>query len=374
MGPHLMSRPPKFVQGFIDRHGKARFYFRRAGFKAVALPGLPWSPEFMAAYEKALAGQPAQLGSDRVKPGTIRALASSYYNSIAFRSMRPTTQSVYRNIIDRFCREKDREGHPHGDKRVATLHREHIVKLMAARADKPESANGLRKALRAIMKHAFETGLRADDPTRDVKAIRVKSDGYHSWTDDEIAQFERRHPIGSRARLALALLLYTGQRRSDVVRMGRQHIRDGVIEVKQAKTGAELSLPVHPTLAAIIAETPSDHLTFLTTQFGQPFKAAGFGNWFRERCDEVGLKRCSAHGLRKAAARRLAEAGCTEHEIAAITGHASLREVARYTKAADQKRLAVAAMEKAKAGTSNVKPVARFDKKRKKSREIKEAI
>ena len=79
MGPHLMSRPPKFVQGFIDRHGKARFYFRRAGFKAVALPGLPWSPEFMAAYEKALAGQPAQLGSDRVKPGTIRALASSYY-------------------------------------------------------------------------------------------------------------------------------------------------------------------------------------------------------------------------------------------------------------------------------------------------------
>ena len=120
---------------------------------------------------------------------------------------------------------------------------------------------------------------------------------------------------------------------------------------------------MHPDLAAIVAETPADHLTFLTTQFGQSFKTAGFGNWFREQCDVAGLKHCSAHGLRKAAARRLAEAGCTEHEIAAITGHASLREVARYTKAADQKRLAAAAMEKVKARTSSGKPVSRFAKK-----------
>jgi integrase len=269
---------------------------------------------------EALTGQPVLIGSERVKPGTIRALAVSYYNSVAFRSMKPSTQSVYRNIIDRFCQETDKEGHEHGDKRAATLQREHVVKLMAARAQKPDSANGLRKAVRAMMKHAVEIGLRADDPTRDVRAIRVKSEGFHSWTDAEIAQFENRHPVGSRARLALALLLYTGQRRSDVVRMGRQHIRDAVLHIRQQKTGAELAIPVHPDLAAIVAETPADHLTFLTTQFGQSFKAAGFGNWFREQCDVAGLKHCSAHGLRKAAARRLAEAGCTEHEIAAITG------------------------------------------------------
>jgi integrase len=344
MGRYLMSRPPKYVQSFLDRHGKARFYFRRSGFKNVALPGLPWSPKFMAAYDEALAGQPAQIGSERVKPGTIRALTVSYYNSIGFRSMKPITQSVYRNIVDRFCREKDREGREHGDKRAATLQREHIIKLMAARADKPDSANGLRKALRAMMKHAVEIGLRADDPTRDVKAIRIKSDGYHSWNDDEIAQFENRHPIGSRARLALALLLYTGQRRSDVVLMGRQHIRDGVLQVRQLKTGAELSIPVHADLHAIIAESTAGQMTFLVTEFGKPFTAAGFGNWFREQCDMASLRHCSAHGLRKAAARRLAEAGCTEHEIASITGHASLREITRYTKAADQKRLAAAAV------------------------------
>ncbi len=358
MGPHLMKRPPKFVQGFIDRHGKPRFYFRRAGFKNMPLPGLPWSPEFMTAYEAAIAGQPLQIGTARVKPGTFRALAVSYFNSIGFRSMKPSTQSVYRNAVERLCNE-------HGDKGAATLQREHVVKLMAAKAEKPESANLLRKVVRAMMKHAVEIGLRADDPTRDVRAIRVKSDGFHSWTDAEISQFEKRHEVGSRARLALALLLYTGQRRSDVVRMGRQHIRDGAVHVRQLKTGAELAIPVHATLHAIIAETPAAHLTFLTTQFGQPFKAAGFGNWFREQCDTAGLPHCSAHGLRKAAARRLAEAGCTEHEIAAITGHASLREIARYTKAADQVRLAVSAMDKVKTRTPSVKPNEKFDKKRK---------
>lgn len=366
MGPNLMRRPPKYVQGFIDRHGKPRFYFRRPGFKSVALPGLPWSPEFMEAYEQALAGQPAQVGAGRVKPGTIRALAVSYYNSLAFRSMKPITQSVYRNIIDRFCRETDKNGQVHGDKRAAMMQREHIVKLMAARADKPDSANGLRKALRAMMQHAVEVGLRADDPTRDVKALRVKTDGYHSWTDDEIVQFEKRHPVGSRPRLALALLLYTGQRRSDVVRMGRQHIRNGVLQVRQDKTGTELSIPVHTDLQAIVDASAAGQMTFLVTEFGKPFTAAGFGNWFREQCDMANLRHCSAHGLRKAAARRLAEAGCTEHEIASITGHASLREITRYTKAADQKRLAVAAMGKV-SGTSSVKPVTRFDRKRKKS-------
>lgn len=367
MGQSPMKRPPKYVQGFIDRHGKARFYFRRAGFKSVRLPGLPWSPEFMAAYETAIAGQSMQTGNSRVKPGTFRAVAVSYFNSVGFRSMKPSTQSVYRNAVERLCKETDRSGHPIGDKSAAKLQREHIIKLMAAKAEKPESANLLRKVLRAMMTHAVEVGLRADNPTRDVRAIRVKSDGFHSWTDADIAQFEKHYEVGSRPRLAHALLLFTGQRRSDVVRMGRQHIDgDGAIHVRQLKTGAELAIPVHPTLAAIIAATsPSDHLTFLTTQFGKPFTAAGFGNWFREQCNLAGLPHCSAHGLRKAAARRLAEAGCTEHEIASITGHATLREVARYTKAADQVRLAVSAMAKVKSGTSSVKPHAGFDRKRK---------
>lgn len=173
-------------------------------------------------------------------------------------------------------------------------------------------------------------------------------DGFHAWTEEEIAQFEGHHPIGSRERLALALGLHTGQRRGDVVRMGRQHIRGDVLHVKQEKTGAVLAIPLHPELAAILATVPSTQLTFLMTLRGKPFTAHAFTAWFAKACDDAGLpSACTFHGLRKAACRRLAEAGCTVHEIGAISGHATLREVERYTKAVDQAKLARAAMERA---------------------------
>jgi len=305
----------------------------------------------MAAHERAMAGQ-TKIGGSRIKSGD-HSRARCQLLRLARLLFDATDNTIDISQHHRAVLSRDGPGRSYlGDKGAATLRREHIVKLMAARAEKPDSANGLRKALRALVKHAVETGLRIDDPTRDVKAIRIKSDGYHSWTDDEISQFERYHPVGSRARLAIALLLYSGQRRSDVVRMGRQHVRDGALQVRQQKTGASLSIPVHPELAATIAASPSEHLTFLTTQFGQPFTAAGFGSWFREQCDAAGLSACSAHGLRKAAARRLAEAGFTEHDIASITGHASLREIVRYTKAVDQKKLAASAMQKVRSRTS----------------------
>src|SRR6516164_2535895 len=301
MGPPLMRRPPQYVNGFIDRHGKARWYFRRAGFKKAPLPGLPWSPEFMAAYERALAGQPAPIGAERTIPGTLRALAVSYLASRAFRTTRPSQQSPYRGVIARLCIE-------HGEKRVVLLRREHVIKLLAARARTPGTANPLRRSLRALIQHAVEIGMRSDDPTRDVRKIpTAKGDGYHSWTEGEIEQFERHHPIGSRARLAFALLLYTGQRRSDVVWMGRQHLSDNAICVRQVKTGREVWVPVHEALAPILA-TAATNLTFLLTDQGKPYTAAGFGNWFRDQCQAAGLCGCSAHGLRKAAARRLAEA------------------------------------------------------------------
>lgn len=346
-----MRRPPKYVHGFIDRHGKPRFYFRRAGFNKVPLPGLPWSPEFMEAYEEALAGQPVRVGNERVKSGSMHALAISYFQSPDFNLMQPRTQRVYRHIIERLCKQTDRAGNKIGNNPAALIAREHVIRLMAGKAATPEAANMIRRVLRAMMKHAIDTGVRADDPTRDVKGIKSKSDGFHSWSEAEIERFETKHVVGTRARLAFALLLYTGQRRGDIVTMGRQHIRDGYLQIRQQKTGVELAIPVLPALQAIIADTPKNNLAFLTTQFGKPFTSNGFGNWFRVQCDAAGLPECSAHGLRKAAARRLAEAGCTAHEIAAITGHASLKQVSHYTKAVDQKRLATAAMDKAKTRT-----------------------
>jgi integrase len=127
--------------------------------------------------------------------------------------------------------------------------------------------------------------------------------------------------------------------------MGRQHIIDGTLAVRQQKTRTTLSIPVHHELAHIIAASSTGNLTFLVTEYGRPFTAAGFGGWWRKRCDEAGLpKECGFHGLRKAACTRLAEAGCAANVIAAISGHKTLREVERYTKAADQKRMAAIGM------------------------------
>jgi integrase len=207
--------------------------------------------------------------------------------------------------------------------------------------------------------------MRSDNPTDGIKLARRKSDGIHTWTESEITRYRATHALGTRARLAFELLLNTAQRRSDVVRMGRQHVRGDLLMVRQQKTGQELDIPIHPDLQAAIAAMSTGDLSFLVTERGQPFTAAGFGNWFREQCDAAGLpERCSAHGLRKAACRRLAEAGCSAHQIAAISGHLSLSEVQRYTKAADQARLARAAMEMLGTGTRTGigKPKGRFVK------------
>ena len=279
----------------------------------------------------------APAAANRRKPtkaGNVAALIVAFFASPLFLSLKLSTQQTYRRILERLRAE-------HGDKPVALLTRAHINAMLAQRVTTPAAANHWLRLVKALMAFAVEEGFRPDNPTIGVRRIKVRSEGFHTWSEGEIATFEDHHPIGSKARLALALLLYTAQRRSDVVRMGPQHIRDGVVQVRQQKTGVMLAIPLHPALAAIIAATPSGHLSYLVTAYGQPFTTAGFGNWFRDRCDEAGLpKECAAHGLRKAACRRLAEAGCSANVIAAISGHTTLREVERYTKAADQERMA----------------------------------
>jgi integrase len=140
--------------------------------------------------------------------------------------------------------------------------------------------------------------------------------------------------------LALALLLYTGQRRGDVVLLGRQHIRSEVLSLTQHKTGARVLIPVLPELRHVLDASELGDLTLLVTSFGRPFTPAGFGGWFRRRCNEAGLRGLSAHGLRKAAATRLANHGATAHELMAWFGWSTLREAERYTRTADRERLA----------------------------------
>jgi integrase len=262
--------------------------------------------------------------------------------SVGFKELAPETQRSLRNILERF-----REGH--GDKRINTLQREHIQNMVNSRANTPSAARNFLKALRALMSFAVEGGKRSDNPTLGVKRPKIKTLGFRTWTEEDIGAFEAKYSVGTQPRLAMALMLYTGQRRSDIVHMSRQHVRNGAIEVRQRKTGTMLKIPIHPELQAITDATPKTQLTFLTTTQGKPFtSAASFGNWFGDCCRAAGLpKGTAAHGFRKAACRRLAEAGCTASEIMAISGHKSLSEVQRYCADADQARMARVAQAKA---------------------------
>lgn len=342
----MLRKPPKFTQGFVDRHGHARWYFRRPGFPRVPLPGLPWTPGFMEAYEGAKAAWEAgrsaptsAIGASRTKPGTMAALIASYYESTDFRSIRPNTQAFYRNLIEKVRAE-------HGHRMVADLQRSHIQKLMAAKADLPAAANNILKIFRVLMRHALDCNMRRDNPTIGIRKVKSQSKGFRTWSEEEIQAFYARHGEGTRARLALDLLVYTGQRRSDVVRMGRQHVRNGVLTIRQSKTGSEVAIPVHRQLADALDALPNEDLTFLLTGHGKSFTPAGFTNWFRDCVREASLPDgLSPHGLRKAACRRLAEAGCSPSEIMAISGHRNLSEVTRYTEAANRAQMAERAIQ-----------------------------
>ena len=230
----------------------------------------------------------------------------------------------------------------------------HVRQLRDELKDSPGAANQRLKALKALFAWACEDEpeLAPQNPTLGVKKIKYATNGHHSWNADEVEQFRAKHPIGSKARLALELLLYTGGRREDAVRLGPQNVRNRRVRFIQAKnehrSPVEVDIPLHPNLGAAIAARRSEHLTFLGTEYGKPYTPAGFGNAMRDWCDQANLRHCSAHGLRKACATALAEAGATAHEIASVTGHQSLEEIERYTRDAKRKLLADRAMKKFK--------------------------
>jgi integrase len=326
---------PKHCSLVIDRHKKRRIRFRARGIDTY-LPYPPFGQEFEKAYAAALAGVKewrANVGSSKTRPGSFDALAVSYFRSPAFQGLRDSTKRTYRRIIENFRKL-------HGKRMMRDLRREHVKAIIGDMADRPQAANRLLSLLKIMLDHALDNGWITSNPAQGVKGFKKKTKGFHTWTEEEIAAYEARHELGSKALLALILLLHTAQRRSDVVAMGWHSIKGNYIAVKQIKTDAELDLFMLPTLTDAIRPLPRDLPTFLTTNYGKPFTPAGFGNWFRDRCDEAGLSHCSAHGLRKAAARRMAEGGMSGDIIKAVTGHTDLKQVSVYTAAANQAALA----------------------------------
>src|SRR5262245_54975381 len=241
----------KFVSEDVDRHGNVRRYVRIPGRAKVRIREQPGTAEFIAAYNQAVAGKVPNKSCrmPKIARGSFRAVCVAYYASGAFARLDDSTKRWRRHHLNEIARV-------HGDKPASLMQPKHVRRLRDELQDTPAAANTRLKALRALFSWAVENEEAPHDPTIGVKLIKHSTKGFHSWTLEDIERFESRHAIGSRARLAMSLLLYTACRREDVVRLGPQHVRTGRLRYRQAKNEhrnpVDLDIPLHPDLTVII--------------------------------------------------------------------------------------------------------------------------
>ena len=349
----------KFLNVWTDHLGRKRYRFRRRGFPRVELPidGDPNSPQFMAAYAAALRGEKVDDAVAEVTArggsGTVANAIAEFLNSTTFRDSSASTQNLRRPMLNSVARLV-------GNLPLARMDASWIKRWLETASTVNVKRTRLL-ALRPFVKWALDCDLIETDPCANISVKFKEGTGHHTWTDEEIERVRNHHPLGTKARLALELLLAACVRRGDGIALGRQHVKDGSLVYVQQKNRRRkpvtVTMPLPATLAVAIEACPSspDSLTFLTNDWGRPFSAKSFNTQFRKWCNEAGLPECcKPHGLRKGGSRVMAEAGCSPHEIMATTGHSTLKEVTRYTAAYDRKAAAIRAQAKVAAATKGV--------------------
>lgn len=330
-------RKPKYVNAYKDRHGKWRIYLRRPDQPQLALPGPLYSEAFWKAYHAAMNGQRVDTPK-RAAAGSVSAAIAAYYESSQFKVLAKITQSTYRNTLERFRKD-------YGALPLAGMRTQDVNRILAGMS--PGAAVHLRKRLNQLFEFASAIGLATGNPVKDASRVRKKTVGYRTWSEPDIAAYRAKWGEDTPQRLAMEILLYTGLRRSDAVRIGWRHVVEDRIEIVASKTGVDLSIPMHEELWRFLKERPRTDPTFIVTAYGQPRSEKAFTGFISEAARDAGIdEQASPHGLRKAACRRLADAGASAHEIMAITGHTKIEEILTYTKAAEQRRLASSAMAK----------------------------
>lgn len=341
---------PKYVTRFNDRHGQPRWRYRRAGHASGYFHNKPGTEEFRAEYAAFEAARiEAQPRESKWIEGSVGDVVARYVSVPSRLGPSKTTQAKVRRIVDGFRDE-------HGYRMMADFRFEHIDKVIAKKREKVtggkriiggvEAARKLRKELVRLFDYAIKLQIRTDNPVRQSEKVRVaagqRSRGYHTWTEEEITQYREKHALGTNARLAMELMLWTGQRRGDAIGFGPDDILARRVEFFVNKTGKGLRLSLAPQLqAAIDTMDPAPGAkSFLINSYGRPYTDGGFGNKMREWCDQAGLPQCTSHGLRKAMMRRMAELGMANRTLKSVSGHVRDEEVSLYTESANQVALA----------------------------------
>lgn len=320
--------------------GKLYWRFRRKSYPMHYFKAPIGSKEFEREYADCLAAEKPSIGADRIIPGSISDVIARYYGDLAFRDLRPATQKVYRGVLERFRST-------FGDQPMKRFDASRIQALMNAMEEKPHAAARLRKLLHQLFIVARRERIVPGtfDPVKDTRPPKPRnSEGYHRWSEEELAKFEQVHPLGTKPRLAFALLLYGAQRSKDVRFLTHKAIEGDRIRLKQSKTSTAVNVPVVPPLRQALAAGPLGRTLLLEGRDGNAYSAGGFQTLVKRACVKAGLPHCSAHGLRKSAAARLRAAGCTDQEGMAITGHKSVSMYRMYAGNAGNADLADAAM------------------------------
>jgi integrase len=331
----------RYVHSFVDKTGRVRFYFRHRG-KRWPLPGQPGSADFAARYDELRRAHVDQHGADvAFGPYTLGSVIQKYIAAEDFRSKAHHTRRQYRRILDRLkeiC----------GRALIADLREEHVREIRSRFLPATFTADEAVMLLSTLWLFAKEhlAMLLGPNPTTDIRRLHKQSWAHEPWPDHVIDKFKAEARPKPNACLALLLLLYTGQRAGDVAAMRWTQYDGKGIAVHQQKTGELLWIPCHSKLKDALdsADRKSDFI--LTTQLGSGYSTGAFCNMIAEATAQIGHKEYSAHGLRNNAANLLAEAGCSIHQIMAITGHKTFKQAMHYTRRAAQKQLAQQAIDK----------------------------
>lgn len=321
-----------YVNRHVNRHGKVYWFFRARHGDRIRLPGDYGSPEWQAAYDAALSGiarlKPPEVRASR---GTLRWLVEHWKRSSDWAGTSIATRRQRDNILQHILAKS-------GDRAVEEITDDAIRAGREKRKDTPAAANNFLKTMRALFRWAKEEKLVDADPAKDVKFIKVKTEGFAPWSMADVEAYRARWALGTRERLALELLINTGLRRSDMVRVGRQHVKDQIIHIRAGKNGVELYIPILPRLSEALAAGPVGEMSFLSSQYGRPMTKESFGNVFKGWCRAAGIRAKSAHGIRKLAATIVAENGGSEQELQALFGWTTNTMSAVYTREANRKR------------------------------------
>lgn len=323
-------RPPYLIRR-NGRNGQVCWYYWRRPDPQIRIRGEYGTREFWANYEAA-SRQPAP--KPQKSPETFGWLVDRYRETSAWTQLSPATRRQRENIFARINAAIP-------DLALRDIDRALIIRTRDDKRETPSEANNYLDALRGLYRWAMDANLVATNPIAGIRNLkRPRTGGFRQWTEEDIAAFQARWPVGTRERLALEIFINTGLRRGDAAKLGRQHIRDGRLRIVTEKTGTQIDIPVPETLLQIIAASKTGDLVLIgNLKTGAPIRKEALGNWFREAAVAAGVNG-NCHGLRKAAAVRLAEAGATIFELNAVFGWSGTSMASLYVDKANRKRLA----------------------------------